>query len=99
MRAAGTPSACERVDLILHQRDQRRDDDRHAVEHQRGQLVAEALARSRRKHGERAAAREQRLDHLGLARAEAGEPEAIAEQALRGVERRHGGLCAHHARP
>ena len=78
----------ERVDLILHERDQRRDDDRDAVEHQRRQLVAEALARSGREDGERAAAREQRLDHLGLPRAEAGEAEALAEHALRGRERR-----------
>ena len=32
------------IDLILHQGDQRRDDDRHAVHQQRRQLVAKALA-------------------------------------------------------
>ena len=96
MRAAGTPSAGERVDLILHERDQRRDDDRHAVEQQRRQLVAEALARARREHRERAAARQQRLDHLGLARAgtprgrsarraDGGRPSSVA----RAVRRRH----------
>ena len=41
------PASLQEVDLILHQRDQRRDDDRHPVEQQRRQLVAEALARRR----------------------------------------------------
>ena len=33
----------QRVHLVLHQRDQRRDDERGPVEHQRGELVAERL--------------------------------------------------------
>ena len=78
----------ERVDLILHERDQRRDDDRDAVEQERRQLVAEALARARGEDRERAAPRQQGLDHLGLPRAEAGEAEALGEQGVRGVERR-----------
>ena len=41
----------EGVDLILHQRDQRRDDDGDAVEHQGRQLIAEALAGSGGKYG------------------------------------------------
>ena len=60
----------EEVDLVLHQRDQRRDDDRHAVEQQRRELVAEALARPGREDGERRAAGEERVDDLLLARAE-----------------------------
>ena len=62
--------ASQQVDLILHQRDQRRHDDRHAFEHQRRQLVAEALPRSGREDGEGRAAGEQRLDDLLLAGAE-----------------------------
>jgi hypothetical protein len=62
--------AREQVDLILHQRDQRRHDDRHAVEHQRRQLVAEALPAAGRKDGQRGAAGEQRLDDLLLAGSE-----------------------------
>ena len=34
----------QRLDLVLHQRDQRRDDDRRALAQQRGQLVAQRLA-------------------------------------------------------
>ena len=71
--------AREEVDLILHQRDQRRDDDRHAVEQQRGQLVAEALARAGREDRERGAAGEQRLDDLLLAGAELCVAEAGGE--------------------
>ena len=71
--------AREQVDLILHQRDQRRHDDRHAVEHQRGQLVAEALPRSGREDGEGGAAGEQGLDDLLLARAERCVSEAGGE--------------------
>ena len=71
--------AREQVDLILHQRDQRRHDDRHAFEHQRGQLVAEALPRSGREDGEGGAAGEQGLDDLLLARAERCVSEAGGE--------------------
>ena len=99
MRAAGTPMRVERVDLVLHQRDQRRDDHRHAVQQQRRQLVAEALARAGGEHGERAAAREQRLDHLGLARAELAQAEALGEQAVRSLERRGGGGGRHRPDP
>ena len=44
--------ACEQVDLVLHQRDQRRDDDGYAVEEERWELVAEALACACWEHGE-----------------------------------------------
>ena len=71
--------AREQVDLILHQRDQRRHDDRHAFEQQRGQLVAEALPRPGREDGEGGAAREQRLDDLLLARTERRVSEARGE--------------------
>ena len=37
----------QRVDLVLHQRDQRADDQREAVEQQRRELVDERLARAR----------------------------------------------------
>ena len=34
----------QRLDLVLHERDERRDDERHVVAHERGQLVAQRLA-------------------------------------------------------
>ena len=73
--------------------------DRYAIQQQRRQLVAEALARPRGEDRERAAAGEQRLDDRGLARAEPGEAEARGEQSLRIVQRGHGGVGRHHGRP
>ena len=45
----------ERVDLVLHQRDQRRYDQGQALEQQRWELVAEALAAAGRQHDQRVA--------------------------------------------
>ena len=42
-----------RIHLVFHQRDQRRNDDRHPVHHQRGQLIAQRFAASRRHQHER----------------------------------------------
>ena len=45
LRYAGTHSGLQQgVHLILHQRDERRDDDRDAVTQQGGDLVAQRLA-------------------------------------------------------
>ena len=49
--------ALERLDLVLHERDERRDDDREVRAHERGELVAERLARARRHDDEHVAAR------------------------------------------
>jgi hypothetical protein len=78
------PAPLQEVDLILHQGDQRRDDDRQPVEEQRRQLVAEALAGAGREHGERRPAGEKGADDLLLAGTERAEPEALREH----VERR-----------
>ena len=75
--------AHERVDLILHQGDQRRDDHGDAVEQKRRQLVTEALAGSRREHRERGAAGEQRSDHFLLTRPVVGEAEPGGEHRAR----------------
>ena len=74
-----TPRSGQRVDLILHERDQRRDDETGALEHDRGQLVAEALAAAGREHRERGAPGEQRLDDLALPGPVVGEPEDVAK--------------------
>ena len=54
------------VDLILHQRDQRRHDERRPGQHHRRQLVAERLARSGRHHREHVAPAEHGGDDLLL---------------------------------
>ena len=80
----GVDEACrdadrlEGLDLVLHERDQRRDHER-AADLERGQHVAEALASARRHHAERVL-RSERLKHLRLAGAEVWVAEAILEQ-------------------
>ena len=60
----------ELVVLILHQRDQRRDDERDARQLERGQLIAERLARAGRHDRERVDAGEHVADRERLAGAE-----------------------------
>ena len=75
----------EGVDLILHERDQRRDDDGDSVEQQCRELVAKALAGPGREHSERRATVEQRVDDLLLPGAEVREPEPSGEHLARVV--------------
>ena len=84
----------ERLDLVLHQRDQRRDHER-AAHFECGQHVAEALAAAGRHHPEHVVRRE-RLEHLGLAGPEIGVAEALLQQlaVAHGVARQVG-----HRRP
>ena len=60
----------ERVDLILHQRDQRRDHDRQPGHGERRRLEAETLAAAGGQHHERIAALDDGPHRLGLQRAE-----------------------------
>ena len=83
----------QRVDLILHQRDQRRDDDADAGPDQRGDLVAERLAAAGRHEHERVAAGDDVLDDLGLLAAE----RVVAEDALENVARMRLSCRAGHA--
>ena len=77
-RRRGDAEAPHLLDLVAHQRDQRRDDERQpAVEH-RGQLVAERLAAAGRHDGEDVLAGEHRRDDLRLAGAET----VVAEDGL-----------------
>ncbi len=82
MKVAGRPRACERVHLVFHQRDERRDDDRHAVAHQRRQLEAERFAAARRHHDDRVVAGEDGLDDLALPLAKSLEPEEFSERRV-----------------
>ena len=67
------------VDLILHERDQRRHDQTGALEDDRGQLIAQALPTAGREHGERGAPGEQRLDDPALPGPVVGEAEYLAK--------------------
>jgi hypothetical protein len=72
----------ERVDLVLHQRDERRDDDRKVLARQPRKLVAERLARPRRHDDEGIAPGQGGLARVALAGAEAGVAEELAEKAV-----------------
>jgi len=61
------PLSLQKVDLILHKRDQRRHHDRQPIEEQRRQLVTETLARPGWKDGKRGPSGKKRLDDLFLA--------------------------------
>ena len=75
----------ELLHLVLHQRDERRDDQRQPLQHHRRQLVAEALARAGGHHHHHVAPGEHRVHHLGLARPEGGESEGPLEFRARVV--------------
>ena len=90
----GDPAAREEVDLILHQRDQRRDHERQPVQQQRRQLVAEALAGAGREDRERGPPGEERLDDSLLPGAEGVEAEPRGED----LERTHSRLLLGHVR-
>ena len=70
----------ELVLLVLHQGDERTDDDGEPVEHQRGELVDERLAAPRRHDDERVPPLEQRLHRLPLAMLEIGMPKLLPQQ-------------------
>jgi hypothetical protein len=78
----GHAGLAQRVDLILHQRDQRRHHDAGALPQQRGNLVAQRLAAAGRHQHQRVATFAQVLDDGLLLAAETG----ITENALKQVE-------------
>jgi hypothetical protein len=88
--------ALERLHLVLHQRDQRRDHEREVGPQQRRQLIAERLARPGRHHDEQVAAGERRADRLRLAGAEGAEAEVLAQRGEGWV---HGGRPTIPTRP
>src|SRR5262249_10869977 len=65
----------EHLDLIAHQRDQRRDHERRARQQARRKLVREALAPAGRSHEEQATAGQERLDRFPLTWPERAEAE------------------------
>jgi len=71
----------QRVALILHQRDQRRDDDGERVAQHGRQLVAQRLAGPGGHDGQRAAAGQHARDDLGLARAQFAQAEHAPQHA------------------
>ncbi len=82
-RAGGDADLTKCRDLIVHQRDQRRDDDRGARPAQRRHLVAQALAAPGRHQHQRIPARHDMTHHGFLGAAKGGEAEHAAEDVRR----------------
>jgi len=74
----------ERIDLVVHERDERADDDAGALAHERRDLVAEALAAAGGHEHDRVAAGDELIDDLGLLAAEG----VVAPHAGERLERR-----------
>jgi len=89
----------ERLDLVAHQGDQRRDDDTRAGAHQRRNLVAKRFAAPGGHQHQRIAACNQRLDDFALAAAKIAESEDLAQDPAGRVPGRLAGRCAHASRP
>jgi hypothetical protein len=94
-RAGPNSAAVQLVDLILHQRDERRDHERRARQHDRRQLIGERLARAGRHHGEHVVSAEDSLDDLLLpvpvfpvSEVRAQLPQRLGPQLLRHAHRR-----------
>ncbi len=87
----GRPQASldQGVDLVLHQGDQRADDQGQAGQEEGRQLVAEALAAAGRHDAEHIPPAQDVLDHLALARPESLQAEPLAERLFQ-VDRRVG---------
>ena len=84
---AGRP---QRVDLVLHQRDERRDDDAGAGPDHGRQLVTERLAAARGHEHERVAAGDQVVDDLLLMLPVLGEAEDVAQKGASRTRRFRG---------
>ena len=87
----GNAPRSQGVDLVFHQRDQRRNDQRQPGQHQGGQLVAERLAAAGRKDCGCGPPGQQMPHHFRLARLELREAEMPLQQRFQRL--RFGGCC------
>jgi len=87
-----------RADLVVHQRDQRRDDQRRAVASERRQLIAERLARAGRHHGKRVLTGNNSANDILLHPAECMETENGLENRLRVAGHSAASACKDRAR-
>ncbi len=81
------PGLPQRVDLVLHQRDQRRHHDAEPGAQQRRHLIAQRFAAARRHQHDRIAAGRDVRDDLLLLAAKAGKAEDAAQHVERGLHR------------
>jgi hypothetical protein len=89
VHAGGRHSAIgKRIDLIFHERDQRRNNDGQPLHRERGCLKAQRFAAAGRQHDYRVAARQHRLHRLWLQRTKALEAPNLAKNAAKLFHRR-----------
>jgi hypothetical protein len=84
-RRPARDGALEALDLVLHERHERRDDDRQVRAHERGQLVAERFARPGGHHHQEVTPGERGADRLRLPGPERGEAEVFAQGGEGGI--------------
>ena len=77
----------QRVDLVLHQGDQRRDHHREPGQHQRRNLIAQRLSAARRQDDHRVPAGQHRLDRARLSGAKLVVAEMLLQDGARVVDR------------
>ena len=87
----------QRLHLVGHERDERRDDDGRAAERKRGHLVHERLARARGHDAQHVAPGQHLLHELPLRGAEVGVAEPLAQHRPRVVYRGPRDACARRA--
>ena len=85
------PLLFQRLDLVGHQGDQRRNDEAQPGAQHGGDLIADALAAAGGQHGQHVAAGQHLGDHLGLAPAEVGMAPDPLQRRPRVGQRRRGG--------
>ena len=73
------PGLAQRAHLVAHQRDQRRNHQRHPVAHQRGQLETQRLAATRGHDRQHVVAARHGIDDILLTGPKAVEPENITQ--------------------
>jgi hypothetical protein len=84
-RSRGIAVGDQTVDLILHERDERTDDDIETIRDQRRHLIAQALSASGRQNHERITTRQARRDRLGLERPQGVVAEVSTQQREDGL--------------
>jgi hypothetical protein len=80
---SGNSPTAKGVDLILHQRDEGRDDESHPIEDERRKLVAKTLAGAGRHHRQYRPTGQHAADDLELARSKVGVAEVLLKQRVK----------------
>ena len=92
----GKPTRGERVDLVLHERDERRHDDGEPRQHQRRHLIAERLAAACGEDDQRVTTAQDRRDRALLPRTKSRVTERLAQRGAGLLQQQLGGNLVGH---